>query len=44
MATTAVTNAGSSQVHNNLQPYTTLHYAISLAGVFPMPKPQQDAP
>lgn len=31
----AVAAAGSSQGHNNLQPYTTLLYIIALVGIFP---------
>lgn len=44
MSPMAVPNVGSSQAHNNLQPYTALHYVIALQGIFPMPKPSQDAP
>lgn len=36
-ATTTVTNAhaGSSQAHNNMQPYLAVYYIIALQGVFP---------
>ena len=35
MAGSALTPAGGSQPHNNLQPYLTLNYAIALDGVYP---------
>lgn len=35
MAANAVTPAGGSQPHENLQPYLTISYIISLFGVFP---------
>jgi microcystin-dependent protein len=33
----AVSNSGGSQPHNNLQPYLTMTWVISLFGVFPSP-------
>lgn len=35
MAPDAVGAAGSSQPHNNMQPYLALNYCIALQGVFP---------
>jgi microcystin-dependent protein len=35
MAPQALPQAGSSQPHNNLQPYLTLYFCIALQGVFP---------
>jgi microcystin-dependent protein len=35
MKATALTNAGGSQPHDNLQPYLALNWVISLFGVFP---------
>ncbi len=35
MTTGAVTNAGGSQPHNNMQPYTVLNFIIALQGIFP---------
>jgi len=35
LAASALTPAGSSQPHNNLQPYLTLYFNIALQGVFP---------
>jgi microcystin-dependent protein len=35
LAPTAVSPAGGSQPHNNLQPYLTLNFNIALQGVFP---------
>ena len=35
MASDAITIAGSSQPHNNMQPYLVLHFCIALTGVFP---------
>ncbi len=35
MAAAAVTSAGSSQPHNNLQPYLGLTFIIALQGIFP---------
>jgi microcystin-dependent protein len=35
LAFQALTVAGSSQPHNNMQPYLTLNYCIALQGVFP---------
>lgn len=32
---TPVANAGGSQPHPNLQPYTTINYSIALQGIFP---------
>lgn len=31
----AVSNAGGSQAHNNLQPYLTLTFCIAIVGIFP---------
>ena len=33
----AVTNAGGSQPHTNMQPYCVLNFCIALQGVFPSP-------
>lgn len=35
LAPEAVSPAGGSQPHNNLQPYLTFYFAIALQGVFP---------
>jgi microcystin-dependent protein len=35
MSPTALTAAGSSQPHNNLQPYLVVNFIIALQGVFP---------
>ncbi|HEX8457836.1 MAG TPA: tail fiber protein [Pyrinomonadaceae bacterium] len=35
MAPQAVTVTGSSQPHNNMQPYLTFYFCIALQGVFP---------
>jgi microcystin-dependent protein len=35
MAPQAITTAGGDQPHNNLMPYLTLNFCISLQGVFP---------
>ena len=35
LAPQAVTPAGGSQPHNNMQPYLTLNFCIALQGVFP---------
>lgn len=35
MAANAVTSAGGGQPHNNMQPFTTVNYIISLFGIFP---------
>ena len=35
MAATAISQAGGSQPHNNLQPYLAIHYCIALQGIFP---------
>jgi microcystin-dependent protein len=32
---TAIANQGSSQPHNNMQPYLTLSFCIALQGIFP---------
>ena len=32
---TAIANAGGSQPHTNIQPYTCLNYSIALQGIFP---------
>ncbi|MEI9885435.1 MAG: tail fiber protein [Rhizomicrobium sp.] len=33
----AVSNAGGSQAHTNMQPYLTLNFCIALTGIFPSP-------
>ncbi len=38
LAPQALTPAGGSQPHNNMQPYLTLNFCIALQGVFP-PRP-----
>ena len=35
MSANALTPAGASQPHNNMQPYLTLNFCIALQGVFP---------
>ena len=35
MAPAALTPAGGSQPHTNMQPYLTLNFVIALAGIFP---------
>jgi microcystin-dependent protein len=35
MAPQALSNAGASQPHNNMQPYLTLNFCIALQGIFP---------
>lgn len=35
LAPTALSTAGGSQPHNNMQPYLTLNFNIALQGVFP---------
>lgn len=35
MNASAIRTAGSSQAHNNMQPYTVLNFAIALSGIFP---------
>jgi|SRR5580658_5664185 microcystin-dependent protein len=35
MSSSAVANTGSSQPHENMQPYLTLNYCIALTGIFP---------
>ncbi|RYD66793.1 MAG: phage tail protein [Sphingomonadales bacterium] len=37
LAPTAVTSAGGSQPHDNMQPYLCVDFIISLFGVFPSP-------
>lgn len=37
LAPGAMTSAGSSQPHQNMQPYLCLNYVISLTGVYPSP-------
>lgn len=37
LATNAVSDAGGSQPHNNMQPYIVVSYIIALQGVFPTP-------
>ena len=32
---TAIANAGGSQPHPNIQPYTAMNYSIALQGIFP---------
>ncbi|PWK29069.1 microcystin-dependent protein [Arcicella aurantiaca] len=35
MNPTSISNAGGSQPHLNMQPYTTLNFCIALQGIFP---------
>jgi microcystin-dependent protein len=35
MAPAAISNAGGSQAHQNMQPYLTLTFCIALQGIFP---------
>lgn len=35
LASTTVTSVGGSQPHNNIQPFVTLNWCISLFGIFP---------
>lgn len=35
MGPTAISAAGSSQAHNNMQPYLTLSFCIATTGIFP---------
>lgn len=35
LAANAVSNAGGSQPHNNMQPYVVVNYIIALQGMFP---------
>lgn len=35
VATAAVANAGGSQPHNNMMPYSVLNFVIALQGIFP---------
>lgn len=35
MAASAIGASGSSQAHNNMQPYRVMNYCIALAGIFP---------
>lgn len=37
MAATSITPVGGSQPHENLQPYLTINFIISLFGIFPSP-------
>ena len=37
MAPGAVSNAGDSQAHSNMQPFLTLNFCIALQGLFPSP-------
>lgn len=37
MGAGAITSAGGSQAHPNLQPYLVLNYVIALQGIFPTP-------
>src|SRR5687767_9158469 len=37
MASSAVTNVGGSQPHNNMSPYLVLNICIALQGIFPSP-------
>jgi microcystin-dependent protein len=37
MSNNAVTNDGGSQPHENMQPYLTVTFIISLEGVYPTP-------
>jgi len=36
MSPSAVTNVGGNQPHNNVQPYLTLNWIISLFGIYPI--------
>ena len=38
MAPQALSTAGSTAPHNNMQPYLTLNFIIALQGIFP-PRP-----
>lgn len=35
MNSNAISTAGSSQAHNNMQPYLVVNYAIAIQGIFP---------
>jgi microcystin-dependent protein len=35
MKSTALSNSGGSQPHENIQPYLTINYLIALQGIFP---------
>jgi microcystin-dependent protein len=35
LAGSSLPNTGSSQAHNNMQPYLTLNFIIALVGVYP---------
>ncbi len=35
LSPTAITSAGGSQPHQNMQPYLTLNYSIATSGIFP---------
>lgn len=37
MSAAAITNAGGSQPHQNLQPFLTLNICVALQGIFPSP-------
>ncbi|HBY63152.1 MAG TPA: phage tail protein [Solibacterales bacterium] len=37
MAAAALTSAGSSQPHSNVQPFLALNFCIALQGIFPSP-------
>jgi microcystin-dependent protein len=37
MAPQAISNAGRSQVHDNMSPYLVLNFCIALQGIFPSP-------
>lgn len=37
MGATAITPVGGSQPHDNIQPYLTINFIISLFGIFPSP-------
>jgi len=37
MSPQAVSNAGGSQAHQNMQPFLTLNFCIALQGIFPSP-------
>lgn len=37
LSSAAVTNAGGSQAHLNMQPFLTLSFCIALQGIFPSP-------
>jgi microcystin-dependent protein len=37
MVPTAISNAGGSQAHQNMQPFLTLNFCVALQGIFPSP-------